>query len=309
MSNTLILSLCIPTNGVTEWVFPVLESIFAQNASLDKFEVIITDNGNNTEFENKMLKYALVHKNLIYKKTTAFQFLNQIEAFKLARGKFIRFINHRMKMLPGTLQALLDFVIKNEKAKPDIFFSNGALKKIDTVCNCSTFEEYVLNLSYYSSWSAGLGIWKSDFDKIVDLSEYDAEFPHIEILFANRDKKQYIIDNSVVLEEIPVGTISKGKYNLFYAFAVKYPTLLLNLVHDRSISAETFLKLKKDLKEFILDLYYGYVMRHKPCSYDLNGYKDYLDVYYSSRNIYISAFFKRLLKKMVIKIITLGGRK
>ena len=44
MQNT-ILSLCMPTNGVVEWVFPVLDSIFEQGCNSDDFEVIITDNG------------------------------------------------------------------------------------------------------------------------------------------------------------------------------------------------------------------------------------------------------------------------
>ena len=54
MSEDLLLSLCIPTNGVSEWVFPVLDSIYDGNEEGSEFEVIVTDNGNNQDFETKM---------------------------------------------------------------------------------------------------------------------------------------------------------------------------------------------------------------------------------------------------------------
>ncbi|MDE7422958.1 MAG: glycosyltransferase, partial [Lachnospiraceae bacterium] len=50
-------SLCIPTNGVIEWVFPVLDSIYKQNVDNDMFEVIVTDNGNNEKFSEEMEIY------------------------------------------------------------------------------------------------------------------------------------------------------------------------------------------------------------------------------------------------------------
>ena len=45
-----LVSLCLPTNGVTEWVLPVLDSIYDQGVSPELFEVIVTDNGKNEAF-------------------------------------------------------------------------------------------------------------------------------------------------------------------------------------------------------------------------------------------------------------------
>ena len=50
MSNPIV-SLCMPTNGVIEWVFPVLDSVYEQGCDNKEFEIIITDNGNNKEFK------------------------------------------------------------------------------------------------------------------------------------------------------------------------------------------------------------------------------------------------------------------
>ena len=57
--NKPVLSLCMPTNGVIEWVFPVLESIYCQNVDETEFEVIITDNGDNKPFKEKIIEYKM----------------------------------------------------------------------------------------------------------------------------------------------------------------------------------------------------------------------------------------------------------
>ena len=53
MSKPLV-SLCIPTNGVVEWVFPVLDSIYNQIVDNALFEIVITDNGNNVVFKKNI---------------------------------------------------------------------------------------------------------------------------------------------------------------------------------------------------------------------------------------------------------------
>ena len=60
------LSLCLPTNGIIEWVFPVLDNIYEQEADQSEWELIVTDNGDNKEFYEKMTAYAAEHENLIY---------------------------------------------------------------------------------------------------------------------------------------------------------------------------------------------------------------------------------------------------
>ena len=93
MSESPIVSLCIPTNGVTEWVFPVLDSIVGQNVSPELYEIIVTDNGDNQDFKQKMRAYQEQHKHIVYEETAALSFANQTEAYRFARGLFIKFIN------------------------------------------------------------------------------------------------------------------------------------------------------------------------------------------------------------------------
>lgn len=300
MENCLI-SLCIPTNGVLEWVLPVLESIYSQNVDLALFEVVVTDNGNNLEFSEAMQKCAEKYPNLIYKKTKAVQFLNQIEAFRLAEGAFIKFINHRMKLKPGSMIYLIEFARKHRNEKPGVFFTNNIGNGKQSSVVCKSFDEFVSKLSYFSSWSAGLACWKEDFNRIPIEKSYNFLFPHTDILFFERSKNNYIIDNKCLFEEIEVKNISKGKYNLFNAFGVEYLCIIYQLYRDKSIKLNTFLKIKEDNAAFLAELYYNFILLKKESSYDFNLYKENLNVFYSYKLIRTKAILymgKRLIHKL-----------
>ena len=159
-----IISLCLPTNGVKEWVFPVLDSIYSQNIDNDLFEVIVTNNGTNVEFDLLMQDYARKHNNLLYRRNTSYMFYNQLEALQLASGKYLKFVNHRGLFAEGALQRMLDVVVSNEEDKPVIYFSNGVLEK--DYYELKNFDEFVSCLRRYVSWTTGVGIWKTDYDKI-----------------------------------------------------------------------------------------------------------------------------------------------
>lgn len=260
--STLIeLSICIPTNGVSEWVFPVLDSIYVgQISSLNQFEVIVTDNGGDDDFQKKMSAYQEKYSNLIYKKTTAYQFLNQIEAFKLARGKFIRFLNHRMTVSENFIKDLLDFVAENEKEKPCIYFMNRAQKKKQGIETYYDFDGYVRGLLKYSSWSAGLAMWKSDFEQMNLEKPFNTLFPHTDLLFFVTKRKRYIINHMSYAKELPIGTIKKGAYDLFEAFSIEYPMILIDLARKNLISWETFCVVKKDIEDFLATQYVSFLI-------------------------------------------------
>ena len=280
-----LISLCIPTNGVPQWMFPVLDSIFCQGVEETLFEVVVTDNGNNEEFQTRMATYAQEHSNIVYEKTDALPFLKEIEAYKRANGEFIKFLNHRTMLTEGALNTFLEFVQNNLKTKPVVYFTNGVLNKPQEVYTFDTFDQYVANLSYWSSWSTGMGFWKSDFESIPENTVFNELFPHTTVLFHIRDREQYVVDNRVLLEELPTGTIPKGRYDLFYAFAVEYPGIICDLLRDGSITTETFLKVKAGNLEFLAQLYYDYVLRKWPCSYDLSSYDTSIRVFYSNAEV------------------------
>lgn len=297
--NGPIISLCLPTNGIAEWVFQVLDSIYAQPVDHSFFEVIVTNNGNNEEFHELMIKYKEAHNNLIYKKTDAYMFHNQLEALKLASGKYLKFVNHRTKVTDGAINKLIKVIYENLEEKPVMYFSNGVLKK-DYELN--SFDEYVRCLGMYASWTTGVGIWKTDYDKLPINIKIDKISPHSCILFANRDRKKYKICNFVFCEEIEKNHTKKGTYDIFKAFGVEELTITQNLFIDGDITATTLKKVKKDYRQFIAALYFDFVVRKKPCSYDLSGFDDAMGIYFNKYDIMLQAYFigfKRLIKKLI----------
>lgn len=295
-----IISLCLPTNGVIEWVFPVLDSIYAQNVDQNLFEIIVTNNGNNVEFENTMLEYQANHSNIIYKKTTAFMFYNQLEALKLANGKYLKFVNHRGLFTKDSLNRMIKLVCENERTKPVIFWGNGVLK--EKQYKLDNFDDYVSTLGHLASWTTGVGIWKEDYDKIPEDVKIDKISPHSCVLFSERHKSEYLIDNSIFSQEIEVDQRKKGTYDLFKAFAVEEITITLNLFIDGDITADTLKKVKKDYKRFVADLYWQYIIEKRPCSYDLSGFNDAMGIFYSKKEIKIEVLLL-LFRKIITKIM------
>lgn len=298
MGKKKLLSLCIPTNGVSEWVFPVLDSIYNNYyGNLDVFEVIITDNGDNIDFKQGIRKYVSKFPNLIYKETKAIQFQNQIEAFKLASGDYIKFVNHRMMLLPGALEHLIEFVKKNCKDKPIAYFSNGNIKDYNT----DNFDDFVRGLSYWSSWSAGTGIWKTDFENIKT-QEFSGLFPHIPLIFSNPYKQKYIIDNTILMKEIPCDETKKGNYDIFKAFLVEYMTIILELYNKQLISQKTFIEIKSATLRFALELRYKYVVKKEPSSYVISDFRESYAIFYSNES-YNCILFRFYFKCLCLKLV------
>lgn len=299
-----LLSLVIPTNGVIEWVSGVLDSIYIQNVDEQLFEVVVTDNGEDNEFYNYMMDYVNKHSNLIYKRTNAKLFYNQIEGIKLASGEFIKFVNHRSRLEYGSINYLLNFIEDNKEEKPITFFLNDStkIKKQHTFYN---FDGYVYNLKNYSSWSGGISCWKKDLEKIIKtLNNKESLFPHtIFCLFYEHDRN-YMINNKKIFSEIDSSTEKKGKYNLFYAFCVEYVDIINGLYNNGKINKNTKKYVLQQNKFFVARLYFEYIVLKKKCSYDLKEYKKYITYSYHLVEIYalqVIYFFKAIKNKLFKK--------
>ncbi len=301
-NNQILLSLCIPTNGIPEWVFPVLDSIYKQAKAFDEFEVIVTDNGKNEAFQSGIKEYQKKYPNLHYKQTKALPFLNEIESYKQANGLFIKFINHRTLLVENGFDYLLNFVKKYKDEKPFVYFTNGKLnKKKQIVVN--SFDKFVKELSIYSSWSTGMGFWKEDFDQLdLDVSHFNEMFPHTTILFSKPKKSSYILDDAFLLDEIEVDESKKGKYDVYYTFAVEYLGVLLDLQRKGLISISTFDSVRKDTLAFLANINYVYHIRKKPSSYILENDKEPFKIFYKE-NALKKETRKLLRKKALCKLM------
>lgn len=299
-----LLSLCIPTNGMAEWVIPAIESIYNQNCNEDMFEVIVTDNGSDFELEDLMHKYKIEHKNLIYKKTSSILFQNQIDCFKLANGELVKFINHRSLLKDNTIKTLIEYANKFSIQKPIIYFLNNCEKSVDSD-NILNFDDFMYNLSYYSSWSGGISCWRSDFSSIFNKDTYDNYFPHLDILFAFKTNRSYLICNKELIIDQKYDVSKKGRYDLFDAFAVHFLDIINNLYKNCFISKKTFDKIKRQNLVFVISLHFEYIVKRTKCSYMLNDFWGCFNKYYSLRDflygylVFLNKLFKRVINKFL----------
>lgn len=294
MNKVPLLSICIPTNGAVDWVLLVLDSIYQQGVDLALFEVVITDNGKKSFLEEIIKSYK--YDNLIYIKTEDEGFQNLISALKLANGELRKMLNHRSILLPGVIEEWI-FIAKTYKEEsPVIYFSDGVLGGKEFI-ECHNFNMFVYSLSYYSSWSAGLSIWKRDIENL-DITLYDKMFPNTTLLFSNKNKDKYIIWNKKFQQM--QDDSGKGGYNLFSTFAIDYLDIINDLRKTKNITDETFLKIKSDLK-FFLSEWYFYLIVMKSTKYDfyLTNIKKSILIYYTCYTYYWICFMAYLFHPII----------
>ena len=287
----ILLSLCIPTNGIIEWVFPVLDKIYSQKADTDLFEVIVTDNGENQEFYNRMTLYSKDKPNLVYKKTKAPMFENQIEALRLASGQYLKFINHRSIMEPGSLRWMIELVCETMQEKPIMYLSNGALK-YSSRRTYSDFDGFVCGLREYASWTTGVGVWRTDFNNISVDKAYNKISPHSDVLFAVRKNRKYIIDDTIWSHDIDNSHIKKGRYDLYKAFGIEEISITLQLYIDGDICLNTLKCVIKAYENCVAGFYTEFNILHEPCSYIIDGFNDAMGVFLSKRRVLARAYMK-----------------
>ncbi len=273
-TNPILLSICIPTNGIVRWVVPVIDSIYVQGVDNSLFEVIITDNGESTDLMEAVKKYKLA--NFHYYKTNAQGFTNQIDAFEKCSGVFCKMLNHRSCMMPGSIEKIIALVKKYQEEKPILYFAEGKVKG-DDIIECASVDEFVRKMSYWVSWSAGTGAWKKD---IVDLREkkINKMFPHTVYLFGLRNESKYVIWNEKY--EVMADESGKGGYDLYYTFSVVFLDIVNGLRTSGRISLETFSKLKNDLLVFLRNLYVSEVILPTNRTFILQNIPESMDIYY-----------------------------
>lgn len=275
--NKPLLSICLPTNGAVQFVTNALDSIYTQeDADKSKYEVFITDNGQDSKLEAALEPY-MKYGNLRYLKTNDKGFLNLITCLKLGRGFFCKMLNHRSVLLPGSIQAWIEMVEQYKETQPVIYCSDHSIKG-DYIIECHNFDTFIREMSYYSSWSAGIGVWDKD-KQILDKIECNEMFPNASLLFEMRQDGEYVIWNKKYQNMMDEPT--KGGYNIFHTFGVIYLDLLKDLENRGRITNATFNVVRKELLKFLSGWYYSLCLRKNSYTFDTSGMERHMQVYYT----------------------------
>lgn len=293
MDKRPILSLCIPTNGAVEWVLPVVKSIYSQGYDDKKFEVVITDNGKNSQLPTYIAK--MNYRSLRYRQTKDEGFLNLVTCLKDGHGLFCKMINHRSVMLPGSIADMVALIERYKDRQPIIYCSTGNCNFDGEIMECPDTDVFVRNMSYWCSWSAGIGFWNKDIPRLSEVKLNDM-FPNASLLFDVRVNPQYVIWNKEYQKmEDDSG---KGGYDVFYTFGVTFLDILNDLRIRKRISSETFVSVKNDLYIFLCKIYLNEVLLPTKHTFIIKNIAESMDVYYcrcSYRKMVLMGYIKAFL--------------
>lgn len=298
MKNKHLLSICIPTNGVSRWVIPTIRNLYSLGADINTFEVVVADNGGEYSDLANAIKEFESHTNFRYVQTNVKGFYNIIENFSLANGDYMIKLNHRCILHKGMIEYINEVADRYYSEKPLMFFSNGNIR-IGSIKEYTSFDDFMYDFSYWSSLSEGLFFWKEDMYRIPYI-KFAKMSPNVSLLFDSRVKSKFILVDTKICHDQD----AKGKYgyDLFDTFAVQYLDLINEQRLDGYISKRTFLKIKKDILMFLEDIYISMKCYGKYENYSLAGMKESLSIYFSATE----SFFLRiraLLLKYPISIV------
>lgn len=272
-----LLSICIPCNGRVEYVRKTLRSIFIDNADvpLEKYEVVISDNDPHQAI--RILAEEFQYSNLRYFHSDCEGFMNSYYVLTYAQGEFLKLHNSQTLFRKGSLSKIISEIKERIEDRTLIFYTNGLLGTHKSSLYFH-FDDFMYNLSYWSSWSNGFNIWKSEFDKIDKDLELNRLFPHTSLFLTQYQVGSYCINDSLLfdVQRIP----KRGGHNKFEAFTIQYPSLLEECYKKGYISA----KCKKHIlfgimTQFLPSLLFNkYIIRIE--TFDDAGFRDNLKRYY-----------------------------
>jgi len=285
-----LLSICIPTKGVSRWVVPNVRQIYSLGTDPEIFEVVVADNAPNEEMDAAMAEFSK-YPNFRYVKTKAEGFYNIIENFVQAKGDFMIKINHRCLMQKGSIERIYQLGCEYIDRKPLIYLSNGLLNE-NRRLEFGSFDDYLRKLTFYSSLSEGLFFWKEDLIEVPNI-KFAPMSPNVSLMFNSKTKDFFVID------DIQFGDAqdSTGKYgyDLFNTFAVLYLDLVNQVRIDGYLSKEGFIQIKKDLFKWLSGYYYLMDVKGEKGNYTINDVKKNLSVYYSKYDYYHMVFYARFV--------------
>lgn len=120
--------------------------------------------------------------------------------------------------------------------------TNGIIEK-------ENFNDFLNNISYWSTWSSAFAIWKTDFEQLLNTNiQVDHMFPHTTLLFNLTNKKKYIVDDRKYVTNIELK--KKGGYNLIDNFVRIYLSMVNDLLQRKCIKINTYNKIEKAIIKF-----------------------------------------------------------
>jgi glycosyltransferase involved in cell wall biosynthesis len=311
MSN-ILLSICIPTFNRAVVLKKSIESIVLQKEFDQSVELVISDNCSDDDTYKVVELFQKKYPNVRYNRNdeNIGAENNIFKVLRFGNGKFLKLANDYSIFKDGSLKLILDIIKQHESDHSVICFSNKRINLTEEIIDCEDFNEFISKVSYVTTWILCFGIWKTEFDLIINGTFKQYDFPHLDLLLRNLKLGfKPVIFNKLFIsnQTLPI----QGGYNIFKTFIQNYLDLLSQYVGENQILKSTYIKEKRKLLFDFIYPWYCTVVIDKNKSYNFYhvGFKTYLIRYFNIRDIFVFASItltyriKRLLIKFLKKVI------
>lgn len=258
--DNIILSICIPTCNRVEILEKTVDSILdaIERNKYTNIEICISDNSKTDETKELVSKKYKDNDYVLYSQNSCEGFMNSIEALKLGKGKLLKLHNDYTRLNDQGLAVMRSDAMNNNDDSV-IFYTLRSQKYHSETFD--TFDHFLYNISYLSTWSTSFAIWKSDFERLMlENIQPNFMYPHTTLLFALTDKDKYIVNDFAIGENLQPK--KKGGYNLLDNFMNIYLAMINDLVEEKRISTKTVSKIKLGILDFCAR-FEGLTKQHK----------------------------------------------
>ena len=283
--NKPLLSICIPTYNRAEYLDKTLNSIVSSEIFIrsNDVEIIISNNCSSDNTNEVCLKYVNKYPDkikYIEQNTPIFADLHIFKTIEYATGKFCKLNNDTCTFLNNSLDYIVDY-LKNNQNDNFIFF-NYKNDADETITKHTSFDSFIKQVSYFSTWIANFCIKKSVYNSIDNpLRLYLLKLPQVDIIGR-------IFENNLqvtVLEKKLFNSITPykkgGNYNVAEVFGKNYFDILSKFLdRNNGITCQTFEAEKDSILEFINEFYFD---KNKNYSFNKNGYLRHMLKYFKNK--------------------------
>ena len=304
-----LLSICIPTYNRAKYLRVSLGRITQEDAFIntDDIEIVISDNasGDNTkevvqEFINKFPNKIRYNRNDENIKDKNFPLV-----LSLANGEFLKLHNDTVYFRKGGLNKLLE-IVKNNKDKNAIYFSNGDVGCEPKYIECKNANELYSIGHHWLTWNCGLCVNKEAFDKLEEPMRFSKyQWGQFDILLRLvKDSPAVLYDENIMyVQQVP----KKLTFNGIEVFGENYIYVVKQLMNENILDShaldDNFLKGILNKINII-----GFDFKRQ-CKYN-SGYFKYTIPYYWNKPYYYSEYLKNFLYKIYYSCLyLLYGRK
>ena len=261
-TDTILLSICIPTFNRSSVLRETLDSITSQDVFTEtgEVELIVSDNASTddtplvvAEFAQRFPGRVVFHRQPVNVWTANFH-----QALSLGRGQYLKLHNDTLLVREGALGPLLDVIRQLVISRPVMFMTNGNRLKAgnNLLEHCNTLDEFIQQASFFSTWMGGFGLWRED----------------LALAKGFLNDTNHLVQTEIVCKQISEGRpavvffgnyyLSKqdfrGTYNWAEVFGKNYLAVLKKHVTEGQLSVATFEQAKQEvLLRHILPTYFN----------------------------------------------------